>query len=82
MMGMGNSTEPPLPAVATRAIFVVRLSDDTGQAAGVVERVRTGQKARFASLDELGAVIDRMRRDEATTDAASAHHSHPRGGTA
>ena len=41
--------------------FVVRLSrDETGHIRGVVERVRTGEKARFDALDALVEVIGRM----------------------
>jgi hypothetical protein len=43
------------------ATFVVRLSRVAGgRLSGVVERVRTGEKARFNELDALGAVIARM----------------------
>jgi len=41
--------------------FVVRVSTDrAGVIAGVVERVRTGEKARFQGLEDLGALIARM----------------------
>jgi hypothetical protein len=43
------------------ATFIVRLArvgaDDVD---GIVERVRTGEKARFRGLDELGPTIRRM----------------------
>jgi hypothetical protein len=42
------------------ATFVVRLSRTGGRLAGVVERVRTGEKARFDELDALGALIAGM----------------------
>ena len=39
-----------------RAVFIVRLDrDGLGRVTGVVERVRTGEKARVGSLAELGA---------------------------
>jgi hypothetical protein len=39
-----------------RAVFIVRLDrDGLGRVTGVVERVRTGEKARVASLAEVGA---------------------------
>jgi hypothetical protein len=39
-----------------RAVFIVRLDRDRlGQVTGVVERVRTGEKARVGSLAEVGA---------------------------
>jgi hypothetical protein len=41
--------------------FIVRVSTDrTGVIAGVVERVRTGEKARFQGLEALGALIATM----------------------
>ena len=41
--------------------FVVRLSrDDTGRLTGVVERVRTGEKARVDDLDAIGRAIAQM----------------------
>ena len=43
------------------ATFVVRLSRMSGgRLGGVVERVRTGEKARFHELDALGSVIAKM----------------------
>ena len=48
----------PADAFAT---FVVRLSRVAGgRLGGVVERVRTGEKARFDELDALAAVIAKM----------------------
>ena len=41
--------------------FVVRLSRaDGGRLDGVVERVKTGEKARFQELTTVGAIIARM----------------------
>ena len=41
--------------------FVVRLSrDDAGRLTGVVERVRTGEKARVDAFDAIGHAIARM----------------------
>jgi hypothetical protein len=43
------------------ATFVVRVvRDDAGQLAGIVERVRTGEKARFETTDGIGQLIARM----------------------
>jgi hypothetical protein len=43
------------------ATFVVRLSRvDGGRLAGVVERVRTGEKASFHELEAIGTVIGRL----------------------
>ena len=43
------------------AIFIVRLDRDVrGRISGVVERVRTGEKARVESLDGLGEVLIAM----------------------
>jgi hypothetical protein len=47
--------------------FVVRLSRDaSGRVSGIVERVRTGEKARFDALDILAEVIGRMVAHDAT----------------
>jgi hypothetical protein len=47
--------------------FVVRLSrDDAGHVTGIVERVRTGEKARFDALDVLVEVIGRMVAHDTT----------------
>jgi hypothetical protein len=44
-----------------RAVFIVRLEDDDlGRLTGVVERVRTGAKARIDGLDGLGDVLAAM----------------------
>ena len=44
-----------------RAVFIVRLEDDDrGRLTGVVERVRTGVKARIDGLEELGDVLAAM----------------------
>jgi hypothetical protein len=41
--------------------FVVRVvRDDAGQLGGIVERVRTGEKARFETTDGIGQLIARM----------------------
>ena len=43
------------------ATFVVRLQRDAeGVIGGVVERVRTGEKARFAGVGEIGQLIAGM----------------------
>jgi hypothetical protein len=46
------------PAVTGYVTFVVRLTrDQAGHVAGVVERVKTGQKARVDRLEANGQVI-------------------------
>jgi hypothetical protein len=49
-----------------RAIFIVRLDyDDRGRVTGVVERVRTGEKARVDALEGVGQILAAMlARDE------------------
>ena len=43
---------------AEPASFIVRLSrDEMGRVSGIVERVRTGQRARFVAFEEIGHVI-------------------------
>jgi hypothetical protein len=44
--------------------FVVRVSSDADALRGTVERVRTGEKQRFQTVEELGAIVARMARDE------------------
>jgi hypothetical protein len=47
--------EPPY------ATFIVRVfRDDTGRLAGIVERVRTGERARFRTAGGIGRVVTRM----------------------
>lgn len=41
--------------------FIVRVSvDEAGGVTGIVERVQTGQKKRFESIDAIGPLIARM----------------------
>jgi hypothetical protein len=41
--------------------FIVRASRDaSGRLHGIVERVKTGEKARFSGADGLSGVIERM----------------------
>jgi hypothetical protein len=56
--------------------FVVRLSrDDAGHVSGIVERVRTGEKARFDALDALVEVIGRMLAHDTTNRDAREEQS-------
>jgi hypothetical protein len=51
----GNTLKPGSDYV----IFVVRVArDEQGRVTGIVERVRTGEKARFSGLDELRRMIE------------------------
>jgi hypothetical protein len=44
-----------------RAVFIVRLDrDGRGQITGVIERVRTGEKARVESLADVGSLFAAM----------------------
>jgi hypothetical protein len=48
-------------AMATHVTFVVRAARDSdGRLAGVIERVRTGEKWRFADADAIGRLIEQM----------------------
>jgi hypothetical protein len=48
--------------------FVVRLTrTEDGRASGVVERVKTGEKARFQDMKAIVAVIARMLSDRDET---------------
>lgn len=54
-------------------VFVVRVTqDETGATGGIVERLSTGEKARFRGLDALGGLVARMieaGRDTARSNA-------------
>jgi hypothetical protein len=42
-------------------VFVVRVSqDESGARSGIVERLSTGEKARFRGLEALGDLVARM----------------------
>ena len=42
-------------------VFVIRVTqDETGATGGIVERLSTGEKARFRGLESLGGIIARM----------------------
>ncbi|HEV8641612.1 MAG TPA: hypothetical protein VGV13_10995 [Methylomirabilota bacterium] len=44
-----------------QAVFIVRLTrHPAGQVTGVVERVRTGEKERFAAVEEIGPIFAKM----------------------
>jgi hypothetical protein len=44
-----------------RAVFIIRLDrDPRGQATGVIERVRTGEKARVSALADVGSLLAEM----------------------
>jgi hypothetical protein len=46
---------------APYATFIVRVfREDTRRLAGIVERVRTGEKARFKTAGGIGRVVTRM----------------------
>jgi hypothetical protein len=47
--------------VVAPATFIVRVSrDSTGRLNGVVERVATGEKARFQGAEAMAALVQRM----------------------
>jgi hypothetical protein len=62
----GSDAEIDRPV--TRAAFVVRVSREAdGAVSGIVERPRSGEKARFTGFEGLGAALARMlEREEAT----------------
>ena len=48
-----------------QVVFIVRLARDrTGRMTGVVERVRTGEKERVATVEEIGQVLAAMLERE------------------
>jgi hypothetical protein len=66
-MELSNSGDPGSGVAMT---FVVRLSrDDAGRLTGVVERVRTGEKARVDGVEAIGPAIARMVTVEGNDDA-------------
>jgi hypothetical protein len=53
-------------AMSTSVTFIVRAARTAdGRLAGVVERVRTGEKHRFDDPSAIGRLIDRMIDEEA-----------------
>ncbi len=55
----------PEEAMAASVTFVVRaVRDPDGRLAGVIERVRTGEKRRFEDSDAIGRLIERMVDDD------------------
>lgn len=55
-----------------QAVFIVRLTrHPAGQVSGVVERVRTGEKERFASVEEVGPILAGMLIRDQPGEAAA-----------
>ena len=55
---------------APYATFIVRVfRDDSGRLAGTIERVRTGEKARFRTPGGIGRLVARMVQHEAAPKA-------------
>ena len=55
--------------------FVVRVVRDTaGQLTGIVERVRTGEKARFETTEGVGRLIARMVEGDRLPDTRGRSH--------
>jgi hypothetical protein len=51
----------PAPGAGERTTFIVRLTREPGGTlTAIVERVRTGEKARVQGLEQLGAALLRM----------------------
>jgi hypothetical protein len=54
-------------------VFVIRVTqEETGAMGGIVERLSTGEKARFRGLETLGDLVARMveaGRDSARSNA-------------
>lgn len=58
---MSDPLGPETSAVAAPAAFVVRASRDaSGRLTGIVERVATGEKVRFAGAEDMAQIIERM----------------------
>ena len=56
-----------MEALGQPQTFIVRLTrDDDGTFSGVVERVRTGEKQRFASVAALAELIAAMAERKST----------------
>jgi hypothetical protein len=63
MLRVDGTTEE---AMGRSVTFVVRVArDPDGRLAGVVERVRTGEKHRFEDPGAIGHLIERMIDEEA-----------------
>ena len=58
---MSESVPPVVRGTNGPITFIVRVSiDEEGDATAVVERVRTGQKERVHSVDDIGRAIATM----------------------
>ena len=59
--------------IGASMVFVIRVTqDETGATGGIVERLSTGEKARFRGLEALRGLIARMierGRENARSDA-------------
>jgi hypothetical protein len=65
-----------------RTSFVVRVAQDgQGQVSGVVERVATGAKEAFTSMEAIGRVIIRMLQRERALPPPGPDPSSPGGET-
>jgi hypothetical protein len=61
--------------------FIVRLAVARGgRVAGIVERVRSGEKRRFREIEAIGPLIAAMLRGEADTPGQTPRASEPQGG--
>ena len=59
--GMDTAGDHEPDDVVAPRVFIVRAwRDAAGRVSGVVERVATGEKARFEEADALAGVIQRM----------------------
>jgi hypothetical protein len=59
--GRGRTADPPPVS------FIVRMRrDDDGHVSGVAERVKSGEKVRFESVEALGPLIARMAAEDDT----------------
>ena len=74
----------PPARLGRRSSFVVRIVEGRGgRVGGIVERVSTGSKEPFGTLEEIGRVIGEMLRGETPrlpTGAAAALPGSPAGG--
>ena len=55
--------------IAELLTFIVRVSDGPDHLSGVIERVRTGEKVRFATAEAIGLLIARIVAAEREADA-------------
>ena len=73
-----DDLETPVRYGRRMVTFVIRATvGPDGAVAGIVHRVRTGEKARFGRAEDLGAVVARMLAGAREEPAAAVEEEQP-----